>query len=133
MTLYGKFIKQEVSKLQDSLAWPPQPEDLYPEKFKIPESLDMFLSALIGDGKSYCNRQSRLKYSFAQDLIHSVTNGGVKTPKSILLPTMVKTLTNNTELINILNKLGHGVSYSVLMELQIENAYKIYEKQLTND
>ena len=44
----------------------------------------MFLSVLIGDGKSYCNRQSRLKYSFAQDLIHSVTNGGVKTPKSIL-------------------------------------------------
>ena len=93
----------------------------------------MFLSVLIGDGKSYCNRQSRLKYSFAQELIHSVTNGGVKTPKSILLPTMVKALTNNTELINILNKLGHGVSYSVLMELQIENAYKIYEKQLTND
>ena len=46
---------------------------------------------------------------------------------------MVKTLTNNTELINILNKLVHGVSYSVLMELQTENAHKIYEKQLTND
>lgn len=46
---------------------------------------------------------------------------------------MVKTLTNNTELINILNKVGHGVSYGVLMELQTENAYKIYEKQLTND
>ena len=46
---------------------------------------------------------------------------------------MVKTLINNTEPINILNKLGHGVSYSVLMELQTENAYKIYEKQLTND
>ena len=59
-TLCGKFIKQEVSKLQHStkLPWPPQPEDLYPEKFKIPESLDMFLSVLIGDG-------NRLKYSFA--------------------------------------------------------------------
>ena len=93
----------------------------------------MFLSVLIGDGKSCSNLQSRLKYSFAQDLIYSVTNGRVKTPKSILLPTMVKTLTNNTELIKILNKLGHGVSYSVLMELQTENACKIDEKQLTND
>ena len=46
---------------------------------------------------------------------------------------MVETLTKNTELINILNKLGHGVSYSVLMELQTENVFKIYEKQLTND
>ena len=136
VTLCGKFIKREVSKLQDSLPWPPQPEDLYPEKFKISESLDMFLSVLIGEGKSCSNRQYRLKYSFAQELIYSVTNGRVKTPKSILLPTMVKTyntMANNTELINILNKLGHGVSYSVLMELQTENSYTIYEKQLTND
>ena len=69
-----------------------------------------FLSVLIGDGKSCSNCQSRLKYSFAQNLIYSVTNGRVKTPKSIFIPTMVKTLTNNTKLINILNKLSHGVS-----------------------
>ena len=37
------------------------------------------------------------------------------------LHTMVKTLTNNTELINILNRLGHGVNYNVLMELEIKN------------
>ena len=30
VTLWRKFIKQEVSKLQDSLPWPSQPEDLYP-------------------------------------------------------------------------------------------------------
>ena len=30
VTLCRKFIKQEVSKLQDSLPWPSQPEDLYP-------------------------------------------------------------------------------------------------------
>ena len=46
---------------------------------------------------------------------------------------MVKTLTNNAKLINILNKLGHGVTYSVLMELQTENVFKIYEKQSTNN
>ena len=92
----------------------------------------MFLSVLIGDGKSCSNRQSRLKQSFAQDLIYSVTNCKVKTPKSILLPTMIKALANNTQLINILNVLGHGGSYSLLMELQTDNAYKIYEKQLTN-
>ena len=43
VTLCGKCIKQEVSKLQDSLPWPPQPGDLYPEKFKIPESLNVFV------------------------------------------------------------------------------------------
>ena len=131
--LCGKLLKQEVSKMQDTLGWPLQPEDLYPDKFEIPELLDRFLSVLLGDGKSCSNRQSRLKYSFAQDLIYSITNGRVKTPKSFLLPTMVKTLTNNTEIINILNKLGHGVSYSALIESETENAYSIYEKQLTED
>ena len=49
--------------------------------------------------KSYSLRQSRLKYSFAQDLIYAINNGRIKTPKSILLPTMVKTLKNNTEVV----------------------------------
>lgn len=70
---------------------------------------------------------------FAQDLIYPIANGRIKTRNSILLPTMVKTLTNNTEVINILNKLGHGISYSVLIELQTETAYNIYEQQMTND
>ena len=44
-----------------------------------------------------------------------------KTPKmetltSIFLPSLVKSLTDNTELIMILNRLDHGVSYSLLME-----------------
>ena len=43
VTLCGKCIKQKVSKLQDSLPWPPQPGYLYPEKFKIPESLNVFV------------------------------------------------------------------------------------------
>ena len=38
------------------------------------------------------------------------------TPKSIFLPAMIKSLTNNTELINVLNRLGHSVSYSTLLE-----------------
>ena len=43
VALCGKCIKQKVSKLQDSLPWPPQPGYLYPEKFKIPESLNVFV------------------------------------------------------------------------------------------
>ena len=38
-------------------------------------------------------------------------------------------MTNNTEVITIINKLGHGVSYSTLMELQTENAYSILDQQ----
>ena len=74
-----------------------------------------------------------MKYSFAQDLIYAASYRRFKLPKSILLPSIVKALTNNTELISILNKLGHGMRYNLLMEAETENAYKIYEQQLNND
>ena len=53
----------------------------------------------------------------------SVHNGRLLTPKSILFPLQIKDLTNNYELIATTNKLGHGVSYSVLQELLTEVAY----------
>ena len=56
--------------------------------------------------------------------------GRVKTPKSILLPSILKTLTNNTEIINMVNRLGHGISYTLLMEIQTENAYMIVDQQM---
>ena len=43
---------------------------------------------------------------------------------------MIKRLTNNTELINVLNRLGHSVSYSTLMESQAENAFRILDHHL---
>ena len=77
-------------------------------------------------------KDESLKLSFAQVTVYAVTNGRIKTPKSILLPTLIKSLTNNTEIINVINKLSHGVSFTVLMETHTENAYKILEQQLEN-
>ena len=73
-----------------------------------------------------------MKYSFAQDLIYTASNERITLPKLILLPSIVKALTDNTEFISILNKLGHGMSYSLLMEAKTENTYKIYKQALYN-
>ena len=51
----------------------------------------------------------------------------------MLLGSIVKTITNNNELVTILNRLEHGVSYSVLQELNTENAYQMQEQQLSVD
>ena len=51
------------------------------------------------------------------------------TPKSILLPSVTETLTNYTELINLTNKLGHGISYTLLAEMNTENAYAVWENR----
>ena len=64
----------------------------------------------------------------AQDIAYNLNGGRVKTPKSVLLPSVIKTLTNNTEIMNIINCLGHGVSNSILSEMHTENAFRVQEQ-----
>ena len=79
------------------------------------------------------SRQARLKHSIAQDIVNIVSNGKVKTPKSLLLPSIIKQLTNNTEIINIVQKLCRSVSYSILNEMPTENAYIVHGQQENDD
>ena len=123
MKTAAKLIRSLRLQMKDTLPWLLQPKDLEPNKFVIPEKLKEFLSKMFYEEGRPNARKSRICYSFAQGIVYAVTNGKVKTPKSILLPTMIKSLTNNTELINVLNRLGHSVSYSTLMESQTENAF----------
>jgi len=57
------------------------------------------------------------KHSVAQDVVFGITRGRIKPAKHILLPSAVKSLTGNVELIQLLNLLGHGIAYSQLEEL----------------
>ena len=77
--------------------------------------------------KSFCKKK---KKEFKTVLMTSFILLLAKTPKSMLLPSVIKTLTNNTEIINIINRLGHGVSYSILSEMHTENAFRIQKQQL---
>ena len=85
----------------------------------IPHVLERFLVGLLtGDpeGKSTSHRASSLVQSVSQDLLYAVTCGKYKPPKHFLPPYAVKTLTGNVEMIQTLNRFGHGVSYSQLEE-----------------
>ena len=62
-------------------------------------------------------RVERFMKSFAQDLMFGVSRGKIKPPQQILLPYAVKTLTNDVELIQMLNCCGHGIAYSQLEEI----------------
>ena len=118
--------------MKDQMPWPPQSSDLEPEKSEMPPKLGQFLTCLMTgqeNEEQINNRSARIRLSLAQDIVYNVTERRVKTPKSVLLPTVVNQLTNNTEIINTLNKLGHGVSYSILSEMHTENAYIIQDQQ----
>ena len=85
----------------------------------MPTQLHRFLVGLLTGNPQNENpseRVSNLIQSFGQDLIYAVTCGQHKPPKHVLLPYAVKILTGNTEIIRILNKSGHGMSYTQLEE-----------------
>ena len=63
----------------------------------------------------------RLVLSQAQDLIHCVSRGRIKTP--------VKNLTGNSELVTIVNVFGHALSYSQIKELETALAEKEIAKE----
>ena len=120
----NKIIDQASAKIRSAIKedmgptpWPYHPSDV--NSLSIPHQLERFLTGLLtGDpeAKNQANRVSTLVQSFSQDMIYAVTCGKHKPPKHILLPYAVKTLTGNVEIIRMLSKFGHGVSYSQLEE-----------------
>ena len=100
--------------------WPPLPSDLADVKTYIPEDLQTFLKVLFTGQRQHDNiseRVARSVESVGQDIVYSLSQGQRKPPKHILLPFAIKTLTGNVELIRILNRLGHGISYSKMAEI----------------
>ena len=71
----------------------------------------------------------RLVLLLSRDVIHCASRGWIKTPKHVMLPVMVKSLTGNTEVVTILNRFGHGLSYSQIEELETALAEKEIERQ----
>ena len=57
--------------------------------------------------------------SVAQDVVHITTQGRVRTPKHFLLPLTVQHhLTRCSQLVTMLNRLGHGYSASRIEEYE---------------
>ena len=88
----------------------------------------MFLKCrLTGDVEQALRSQrvERLIDSVGQDIVYGVSYTRTKAPKYILLSYAVKSLTGCVELIRILNRLGLGISYTQLEE--IDTALSMYK------
>ena len=64
--------------------------------------------------------------------MYSVSNGATKTPKSVLFPAVVKVLCNNTEVVKLINRCGHGIGYNLVEEIETEFALKVIKEQTLN-
>ena len=119
------------------MPWPPSSEDLESESAIVPDLLYNMMAWILSTQSEYSVERvsnispyiNRLALSLSQDLIHSVSRGRIKTPKHIVLPMTVKSLTGNVELITILNRFRHGLSYSQVDEVETALAEMQIAKQ----
>ena len=81
------------------MSWPPTSDELSFENINIEHYTGLFFNKLLsGETRNSENsRVNRLKLSFSPDLLYAVTNGRVKTIKSILYSSVIKSLSNNTD------------------------------------
>jgi len=115
----GQIIRSSIKEIRQDQVWPFTPALVNWSGFRLPELLQIFITCVLSGEPSYHSASQKIQLlvdSYGQDLVYSVTCGRVKPPKHILLSNAVKTLTGNSEIIQIMNKLGHGVSYTVLEE-----------------
>ena len=101
------------------MPWPPTNKDLDSNNIGYPDLLSKFLSTIYSkDGKPNSDRCKRRINSTAKDICNNVTKGAWKMPKHILLGMSVRHLTGNSKLINFLNRCGHTVSHSFILEME---------------
>jgi len=112
-------VRQSVEEhLNEQQEWLPNVSSLQGGHTEVPAIVDTFLHHLFsGSGSPLTERMTWLKHSVVQDVVFGITRGRIKPAKHILLPSTVKSLTGNVELIQLLNRLGHGIAYSQLEEL----------------
>ena len=71
--------------------------------------------------------RTKLKHLVIQNIVYTISNSKVKKPKRLLYLSIIKQLTNNTEIINIVHTLNHSISYSILNETHTENTYIVHD------
>ena len=118
------ILNQSIIKNEVQTSWPPLKSEIGNSAAFIPHNLKLFLQHA-----SLSRRVQRLVESVGQDIAYGVTRGKQKPPKHLLLPYAIKTLTGSSELITIVNRLGHGVSYSQVEELETALCMRKLESQ----
>ena len=133
----SKQLRSILLDLKNAIPWPPSPDDLRgSDSDLVPDLLYNMLAWILTSNTDFSSQRvgnlpshvHRWILSLGQDLIHCVTRGRIKTPKHIALPVTVKSLTGNAEVITLLNRFGHGLSYSQIEELETA----IAEQQISN-
>ena len=123
-------IRAELKKFQAQadLGWPPQRQELDKDYLPLTPFLTKCLKTLLAgySEKPLPSRVNRFIHSVSQDFMFAVSGGSCTTAKHILLPWAYWKC---VEVIKLLNRLGHDVSYSKLEEIETAFCLKKIESE----
>ena len=134
----GILIHKIIKGIKSNIAWPPSPDDVSKENIHVPDLLYNLLAYIItGDllpvyeGKvKVMDETDRLITSLAQDMISVTRKGHIKTVKNLGLGIAVRNLTGNKEVLVLLNKFGHTLSYNAILEYENLLVKKLHDEQM---
>ena len=134
MTDTDLCLKNVASRLRNDLViycnkigknnWPPTIESVTEEYGKPPASVELFLSCLLLDNEVSKHKNGntekllQLVDSFTADFVHAVSKGKVITPKHYLSRLGIYNMTGQKTLVQIMNKLGHSISYNKVCKIE---------------
>ena len=131
----AEYLGNDIIKQYESaseLAWPP---DIHKLKIysKPCDSLMLFYKNLLSlkDNKHRLSEfGEQAAYSFASDLMAAVTRGKMITAKQYLLALGIHNITGQRKTVDILNRLGHCLTYNLTCEIEIALAEKAQQLSL---
>lgn len=99
-------------------------EDILGGECDTPNLLKLLVECLIkGPNGSKSEKKDTKIECICQNIIYSMSSGSIKPATSLYLGLATKSITGSRCMINILNRMGYSVSYSVVEELETELAF----------
>lgn len=99
-------------------------ENIYEGECEIPIELYTLISSVIRGPRDCKSEKLETKVkSISSSIILSMTHGSVKPTTCLSLALVTKSITGSRRMVEILNRLGHCVSYAVVEEIESELAY----------
>lgn len=127
--LYLRSLILEAMRCQKSLPNPLNPEALARGQGETPSQLLDFLTFLLcGGNGNLAEKKERSVQSVADDIMFITSRGKTKPGKQLCLGLAMKSLTGSRRVVEILNRLGHSVSYHLVEEYETELATMIQDK-----
>ena len=108
----AEIIREEIEKsLSPFSRWPPQPDEILNKNVVVPNMLDLFLKSLFSRVHPVSKRVEHLCKSVGQDIVYNQSKGKLKTVKHVQLGIVTKRRTGLRFLFDVLNRMGHSISY----------------------